>query len=99
MNLKRHTLTVEEAKKGGINSGKSRAARKTLREELLALLSKGNTQERMSAAMVDKALNGDVSAFNTIRDTIGEKPVDKVDMSANVSYEKAIKEIVDENEY
>lgn len=75
-------LTVEEQKKiaraGGKRSGEVRRQRKTLREELLALLSDGNTQNKISTALIDEAMNGNVKAFETIRDTIGEKPVDKV---------------------
>ena len=51
--------------------------RKLLKEELLALLSIGNTQEKISLALIDNALNGDNKAFEVIRDTIGEKPTDK----------------------
>lgn len=74
--------TKEEARRissnGGKRSGEVRRARKTLREELLALLSDGNTQNKISTALIDEAMNGNVKAFETIRDTIGEKPVDKV---------------------
>ena len=71
----------EICKAGGIKSGEVRRARKTLREELLALLSKGDTQERLSLAQLEKALNGDTKAFEVIRDTIGEKPTDKQEIS------------------
>lgn len=75
----------EEARKissnGGKKSGEVRRKRKALREELLALLSAGNTQKNISLALIDQALNGNVKAFETIRDTIGEKPVEKVVMS------------------
>ena len=57
------------------------AERKTLREELLALLSKGDTQTRISLAQLEKALSGDTKAFEVIRDTIGEKPTDKQEIS------------------
>lgn len=77
-----NTRTKEEARKissnGGKRSGEVRRQRKTLREELLALLSDGNTQNKISTALIDEAMNGNVKAFETIRDTIGEKPVDKV---------------------
>ena len=75
----------EEARRissnGGKKSGEARRKRKALREELLALLSAGNTQKNISLALIDQALNGNVKAFETIRDTIGEKPVEKVVMS------------------
>lgn len=65
----------------------ARNKRKTLREELLMLLSgdivdrKGRTvqaQTAMSNALLKEALSGNTKAFEIIRDTIGEKPVDKV---------------------
>lgn len=67
----------EIARKGGIRSGEVRKMRKTLKEELLALLSDGDTQKNISVALIQKALDGDVKAFETIRDSIGEKPVEK----------------------
>lgn len=67
----------ENAKKAGIKSGEKRRARKALKEELLLLLSTGDTQKKLSVALIEKAMNGDVKAFEVIRDTISEKPVDK----------------------
>ena len=67
----------ERGRKGGIASGKARRERKTLREELLLLLEKGDTQEKVSLALIKQALDGNTKAFEVIRDSIGEKPVDK----------------------
>lgn len=69
----------ERGRKGGIASGKARAARKTLKEELLLLLQNGDTQEKISLAMIKEALEGNTKAFEVIRDTIGEKPTDKIE--------------------
>jgi hypothetical protein len=74
----------ENASKAGKASGEARRARKTLKEELLLLLSDGDIQNRLSLALIDEALNGNkagsvTKAFEVIRDTIGEKPVDKVE--------------------
>lgn len=74
-----HTLTPEEARRGGIKSGESRRARKTFKEELINLLSMDDNNLKVSLAIIQKALEGDISAFNSLRDTIGEKPVDKVE--------------------
>lgn len=68
----------ERGKKGGKASAKSRAARKALRDELLELLSLGDTQKKLSLALIEKASQGDVKAFIAIRDTVGEKPIDKI---------------------
>lgn len=63
---------------GGKASVQARRARKTLKEELLLLLSEGDTQQNVSVALIQKALDGDTKAFEVIRDTIGEKPTDKI---------------------
>ena len=81
----------EMTRKGGIRSGEVRRARKTLREELLALLSQGDTQERISLAQLEKALNGDTKAFEVIRDTIGEKPTEKQEIQGNQTLDINIK--------
>ena len=79
----------EEAKRrgrnGGIASGIAKRARKTLKEELLLLLSSGDTQEKISLAIIQEALNGNVKAFESIRDTIGEKPRENQEIDLNAS--------------
>ena len=69
----------EIAKKGGKASVKARQERKALKDELLLLLSKGDTQQKVSLALIQQALEGNTKAFEIIRDTIGEKPVDKIE--------------------
>ena len=74
--------TTEEqraiASAGGKASGEARRKRKTLKEELLLMLSEGEKQQSVTLALIEKAMSGDTKAFEVIRDTIGEKPVDKV---------------------
>ena len=74
----------EIAKAGGVASGEARRKRKSLREELELLLENGDTQESVAVALIEKAMKGDVKAFEVIRDTIGEKPVDKVETKQTV---------------
>ena len=71
---------------GGIASGESKRRMKTFKEELMAILSKetkngrGETvsfQENINAAIILKAAKGDVRAYETIRDTLGQKPKDE----------------------
>ena len=91
----------EKGRKGGIKSGESRRKRKTLKEELLALLEDGDTQNRISVALVQEALNGNkagsvTKAFEVLRDTIGEKPVDKVEqVNIDVEYDASVEYIKD----
>ena len=76
----------EIASQGGKASAEARKRRKSLKEELLAILSDGDVQERISLALVKEATEGNnagsvTKAYEVIRDTIGEKPVDKVMIS------------------
>ena len=86
----------ENGKKGGIASGEARRAKKSLREAMQILMEAdltgkdGKTMtgtEAMAAKAFQAALKGDWKAWELVRDTAGQKPVDKV-MVADV--EKAI---------
>lgn len=81
-------------KKGGIASGKARREKKTLRQCLEILLEKeisdknGNKMtgaEAMAAKVFQQALQGNLKAFEIVRDTAGQKPVDKVQMKTDVN--------------
>ena len=79
----------ERGRKGGLASGKARRKRKTLKEELLLMLSDGDIQEKISLALINEAINGNnagsvTKAFEVIRDTIGERPVEKVQATQTV---------------
>ena len=73
----------EIARKGGIASGKVRAERKKFKDDLIAALEAikdGKTvQELGVAAIIDKFIAGDMQAFTIVRDTIGERPTDKIE--------------------
>lgn len=73
----------ERGRAGGIASGIARRERKTLKEELISLLSKGDTQEKISLSLLKKALEGDTKAYEVIRDTVGEKPSSKIEANVN----------------
>ena len=77
------------ARNGGLASGEARRKRKTLKEELLLMLSDGDIQQKISIALINEAINGNnagsvTKAFEVIRDTIGEKPADKVEAKQTV---------------
>ena len=95
-----YKLSQDEAKKGGKKSGEVRRARKTLREELLALLSQDiktedggslNAQVAMSTSLIKEAIDGNTKAFELVRDTIGEKPIDKVEqVNIDMEYKDSV---------
>jgi hypothetical protein len=79
----------KNGKKGGIASGKARRERRKFREELLLALETikdGKTiQERGVEAILEKFMNGDIQAFTTVRDTIGEKPIEKIEADVGLT--------------
>lgn len=79
----------EIAKKGGIASGKVRRERKKFKDDLLLALQTlkdGKTiQELGVEAILEKFMSGDIQAFTTIRDTIGEKPIEKIEADVGLT--------------
>lgn len=86
----KHTFTPEEASKGGKRSAEARRAKRDLRQALEILLEKeykdknGNTltgTEAITAKLFEQAMKGNIRAFETLRDTVGQKPVEKIMVS------------------
>ena len=82
-----YKLSQEEAKKGGIASGEARRKKRDLRLALEILLEKEYKDksgkevtgaEAVTAKLFEKAMKGDVRAFETLRDTVGQKPVEQI---------------------
>lgn len=82
-----HKLTQEEQKKGGRASAEARRRKRDLREALEMLLEKEFTDkngvsksgtEIITAKLFEQAAKGNVKAFETIRSTVGQDPVQKV---------------------
>lgn len=81
----------EIARKNQQKSVESRKRNQTLAEllKIALLLPNEETGETnnvaITNALINKATKGDVNAYTTIRDTIGEKPVDKQEVSGDIS--------------
>ena len=75
----------EIARKGAEATNRIKAERKTLKEELLLALSTGDTQKRISTAIIEQAQKGNTKAFEIIRDTIGEKVQDNIQISGQIN--------------
>lgn len=95
----------ELGRRGAMVSNAKQAKARTLAEELKALLAvtitnregkQVTTQAAISTAMIKAALGGDVRAFNTIRDTIGQKPIDQVEASQTVTIKDDWKKIAND---
>lgn len=78
------------ASKGGVNSGKARRNKALLKDCLQILMEKkmldGDGKkitgaEALSVEVFQKALAGDMKAWELLRDTAGQKPVDKVEQT------------------
>lgn len=81
---------VAAGRKGGIASGVAKRRKKELRECLEELLERdiktrdGKTMtgaEAISTKLFEKALKGDVRAFEVLRDSAGQKPIDKIQVA------------------
>ena len=102
----RHTLTVEEQRRGGKKSAETRARRKTIREAFEAICSDQYTDEHgneidgitaMCMQQFQLAMNGDTKAFVEIRNSLGEMPtqrveVDTIDPQARERVERILSE-------
>jgi len=88
--------TTEEQQKiasaGGQASGEARRRKRDIRLALEALLEKdisdkhGNTMstaEAIALKQIEKALKGDTRAFEVVRDSAGQKPNDRIDITVN----------------
>lgn len=81
----------ERGKNGGIKSGEARRAKKTMKEMLDYLLEKeienSRTGEKVTyreailTSCIKKAIKGDVKAAQFVRDTAGEAPITKTELS------------------
>lgn len=99
-----NTLTEDEqreiARKGGQASGESRRNKKLLRECLEILLEKEMTDksgktmsgaEALSTKLFAEAMKGNVKAFEVLRDTAGQKPIDKVEqVNIDMDYQQSV---------
>lgn len=100
-----HKFTPEEASKGAAASAESRRRKRDLRLALEMLLEKdiktkdGTSMtgtEAITAKLFEQALKGNVKAFETIRATVGQDPVQKVEqVNIDMEYEQSLRYVDD----
>ena len=85
----------ESARKAGIASGDARREKRAIRDALQKRLSNNYSigekedkkklggYEALAEAMIVQAVKGNVAAFIAIRDSIGERPTDKVEFESS----------------
>ena len=78
-----HVLTVEEASRGGIASGKARAMAKTFKKAINDVVT-DKDMELMIKAIMKQAKKGNTRAFEVLRDTRCEKPKDEVGITIDI---------------
>ena len=75
------------ARQGGIASGKARAEKRDLRKALELLLEQTFTDKKgvtktgaqaITERLFSEVMKGNIRAFEVLRDTVGQKPVEKV---------------------
>ena len=94
---------VKIASAGGKASGEAKRRKRDLRLALETLLEKdftdkdGNTMstaEAIALKQLEKALKGDTKAFEVVRDTAGQKPVEKVAFGATDEAKSELAELL-----
>lgn len=90
----------EIQQKGGIASGEARRRKRDLRLALEMLLEKEYTDKKgnvatgaevISTKLFEQAMKGNVKAFETIRSTVGQDPVQKVEqVNIDAEYEQSV---------
>lgn len=101
----------EIARKGGKASGEARRRKRDLRRALEMLLEKDYTDkkgniatgaEAISTKLFEQAIKGNVKAFETIRSTVGQDPVQKVEqVNIDAEYEQSVeyvRRLMEEND-
>ena len=81
MSKRSKTEARELGRKGGLASGKVRKEKRLLKDELEIIMETVNKdgvtyQELISTALVKEALKGNTKAYEIIRDTLGQKPIE-----------------------
>lgn len=78
--------TRESGRRGGIASGEARREKKRLGELLKIALEqkteKGTTYaDEITLSLIKQAQKGNVKAYEVLRDTIGEKPAEEINLN------------------
>jgi hypothetical protein len=96
-----HTLTQEEASRGGVNSGKKRRLQGAIEraldsrapdEDFAELFRRFGIEDdgsktfasAVACALVNKAAQANLDAIAMVRDTIGEKPSEDINLNGGV---------------
>ena len=98
----------EQGRKGGIASGKARRERKAFAEAFEVLLKRDFTDQNgnrlqgvdaIAAKTFQAAMNGDLKAMQIIRDTVGEQPVQRVEVDTipKETYERVMSVLEEED--
>jgi hypothetical protein len=95
----------DNARKAGIASGKARKEKADLRKMCQMVLEmdikgKDGTMksgaEAITLAQLQKALKGDAKAYEVLRDTAGQKPVEKVEqVNIDLEYDASVEYVKD----
>lgn len=79
---------VKIARKGGIASGEARREKKLIKDRILERMGEGDW-DTMIDNLISRAMETD-KAFEILRDTVGQKPSEKVDLSIEDESARAI---------
>jgi hypothetical protein len=84
----------ERGRNGGIKSGEARREQKLIKDRILERM--GETDwDTMIDNLIERA-SSDTKSFEVLRDTIGQKPTDKVEVANLDEAKNELKELLDQ---
>ena len=96
MPIRKGELTKEEAKKRGSNGGKKsaevRRENKLIRERILERMGESDW-DTMIDNLIERASN-DTKSFEVLRDTIGQKPIEQLELSGRKEAQNKLDEML-----
>lgn len=84
----------EIARQGGIASGKARKEKKLIKDRILERMGEKDWNT-MIDNLIERASN-DTKSFEVLRDTIGQKPVEKVAIGASEDAKNELAELLEQ---
>lgn len=87
-NMRSHDESRKNGQKGGINSGKTRRFKREMREILERKAEDEGWAEKACDVLFKLIKKGNMKAIEFLRDTMGQKPADKIETVEKIKIKK-----------
>lgn len=87
-----HEEAVKNGRKGGIASGKAKRENKLIRERILERMGESDWDTMIDNLI--KRATSDTKSFEVLRDTIGQKPTEQIEVSSRKEAQNKLDEML-----